>query len=51
MHLMPWKTPPDAHVEWPDVAACLPTIEAKLGPPIYRDAQLAVFDLKNRRSP
>jgi hypothetical protein len=51
MHLVPWKTPPDANVEWPDVAACLPTIEAKLGAPTYRDAQIAVFDLRNRRSP
>jgi len=46
MHLAPWKTPPDAEVEWPDVLACLPAIEAKLGPAVYRDEQIAVFDLK-----
>jgi hypothetical protein len=48
MHLAPWKTPPDAEVEWPDVPACLPVIEAKLGKPIYRDAQIVVFDLKRK---
>jgi hypothetical protein len=49
MHLSAWKTPPDAEVEWPDVAACLPAIEAKLGTPVYRDAQIVVFDLKTKR--
>jgi hypothetical protein len=46
MHLVPWKTPPDAEVEWPDVQACLPAIEAKLGTPVYRDGQIVVFALK-----
>ncbi|MDQ2961879.1 MAG: hypothetical protein M3R31_01790 [Pseudomonadota bacterium] len=50
MHLAPWKTPPDAEVEWPDVTACLPEIEAKLGTPVYRDGQIVVFDLKANRS-
>ena len=50
MHLKPWKTPPDAEVEWPDVAACLPGIAAKLGVPVYRDDNLAVFDLSRRAS-
>jgi len=50
MHVKPWKTPPDAELEWPDVEACLPAIEAKLGPPVYRDAQIVVFDLKRDRS-
>ena len=48
MHLSPWKTPPDASVEWPDVAACLPTIESALGQPVYRDAQIVVFDLRRK---
>jgi hypothetical protein len=47
MHLVPWKTPPDAEVEWPDVQACLPAIEAKLGAPVYRDVQIVVFALKH----
>ena len=51
MHLVPWKAPADAEVEWPDVAACLPKIEAKLGPPVYRDGRIVVFDLKKKRSP
>jgi hypothetical protein len=51
LHLVPWKTPPYENVEWPDVAACLPAIEAKLGPPVLRDAQMVVFDLKSKRSP
>jgi hypothetical protein len=46
MHLVPWKTPPDAQLEWPDVEACLPSIEKKLGTPIYRDGQIVVFALK-----
>jgi len=46
MHLKPWKTPPDAEIDWPDVPACLPAIEAKLGAPVYRDGQIVVFDLK-----
>jgi hypothetical protein len=50
MHLKAWKTPPDAEVEWPDVAACLPAIEAKFGTPVYRDEQIVVFDLKGDRS-
>jgi hypothetical protein len=49
MHLKAWKTPPDAQVEWPDVAGCLPTIEAKLGAPVYRDDQIVVFGLKGPR--
>jgi len=46
MHLKAWKTPPDAEVDWPDVAACLTSIEAKLGAPVYRDDQIVVFALK-----
>lgn len=46
MHVKAWKTPPDASVEWPDVAACLPKIAATLGAPIYRDEAIVVFDLK-----
>jgi hypothetical protein len=45
MHRSAWKTPPDASVEWPDVDACLPRIEARLGAPVYRDEQIVVFDL------
>jgi hypothetical protein len=46
VHLRAWKLPPDAGVEWPDMVACLPAIEARLGPPRFRDDQIVVFDLK-----
>jgi hypothetical protein len=46
MHVVPWKTPPDATVDWPDVEACLPTIRARLGEPIYRDDRIVVFGLR-----
>ncbi|HET9751295.1 MAG TPA: hypothetical protein VFS06_18530 [Casimicrobiaceae bacterium] len=45
MHRSAWKTPPDASIEWPDVDACLPRIEARLGAPVYRDDRIVVFDL------
>ncbi|HEY3564896.1 MAG TPA: hypothetical protein VGL96_07815 [Casimicrobiaceae bacterium] len=48
MHRSAWKTPPDASVEWPDVDACLPRIEARLGAPVYRDERIVVFDLAAR---
>ena len=51
MHLAPWSTPPDAKVPWPDVAACLPGIEAALGPPFYRDDRIVVFALPDDRRP
>jgi hypothetical protein len=46
MHRKPWRTPPDAHVDWPDVDACLPKIAARLGAPAYRDDAIVVFDLR-----
>jgi len=45
MHLTPWSTPPGADVPWPDVAKCLPMIEAALGAPFYRDERVVVFAL------
>jgi len=45
MHMKPWSTPPGADVPWPDVARCLPAIEAALGPAIYRDDRMVVFAL------
>jgi hypothetical protein len=43
----PWTIPPDDRdrIEWPDMGACLPTIRAALGAPLYRDAQIIVFGL------
>jgi len=45
VHLHPWKTPPDAEVEWPDMQACLPAIEAALGKPISIADGLVVYAL------
>ena len=50
MHRTAWKTPPDASVEWPDVDACLPAIEARLGTPVYRDDRIVVFGLGGARA-
>lgn len=48
MHVVPWKTPPDATVDWPDVEACLPKIQASLGESVYRDDRIVVFALHGR---
>lgn len=46
----PWTIPPGDRdrIEWPDMQACLPKIEAALGKPIYHDAQILVFALPGR---
>jgi hypothetical protein len=49
LHPRPWKTPPDADVEWPHIAPCVAAAEAAFGPPVYRDADLIVFALKPER--
>jgi len=46
IHIAPWKTPPDATVEWPDMTQCLPAIESALGSPVYRDEGMVVFPLR-----
>jgi len=46
VHLQPWKTPPDADVEWPDMARCLPQIDARFGPPVDTRDGLLVYRLK-----
>jgi len=51
MHVRPWRMENDIKLDWPDVAACLPSIESALGPPVYRDDQMVVFDLKRRGLP
>jgi hypothetical protein len=45
MHRKPWLT---AQEDWPDIDACLPTIEAKLGAPAYDDGDIAVFALTEK---
>ena len=46
VHLVPWSVPPGEKVPWPDIARCLPDVEAKLGPPVFRDERIAVFALR-----
>ena len=50
LHPDPWKTPPDAEIEWPDVARVRSAAaKAAFGPPVYRDDELVVFALKPER--
>jgi len=46
VHLKPWKTPPEEEIEWPDMPACLPQIEARYGAPVWRDDGMRVYRLK-----
>jgi hypothetical protein len=48
VHLRPWKTPPDAEVEWPDMRACLPRITERLGAPMIANDDLVVYRLRLR---
>ena len=45
LHRKAWPKP---HEDWPDVDACLPTIEAKLGAPIVDDGDIVVFALSDK---
>ncbi|MBS0486208.1 MAG: hypothetical protein JSS13_02610 [Proteobacteria bacterium] len=44
VHLRPWLRPLPAAF-WPDMADCLPQIEARMGKPVYKDADIEVFAL------
>ncbi len=48
LHVKPWSVPPGEPVPWPDVARCLPEVEAKLGAPVFRDDRIVVFALRSR---
>ncbi|MCC7326602.1 MAG: hypothetical protein IT521_07340 [Burkholderiales bacterium] len=50
MHVLPWSAPAGDSARWPDVARCLPAIEAALGPPVFRDEQIVVFKLPRKNS-
>jgi hypothetical protein len=45
IHVRPASTAADLGTTWPDMKACLPAIEAKLGAPASRDDQIVVFAL------
>jgi hypothetical protein len=51
----PWTLPPAPAfpwpVPWPDMEACIATVRARLGPPVYSDAGLAVFALASPAQP
>ena len=47
LHLHAWTIPQGTAIEWPDVAACLPLIEQRLGQALFADDQLVVFRLKH----
>lgn len=46
VHVKPWKTPPDEQIEWPDMTACMPQIEARYGAPVWRGDGMVVYALK-----
>jgi hypothetical protein len=45
VRLKPGETATDPGPLWPDISACLPAIDAKLGPARYRDDQVVVYSL------
>lgn len=48
LRLTPWSVPPGLEQGWPDMEACAAKVTARLGAPVYRDAQIAVFKLSNK---
>ncbi|MCW5578276.1 MAG: hypothetical protein KIS89_06520 [Dokdonella sp.] len=50
LRMQPWTLPYGAKfpwpVPWPDMAACAARVEARLGAPVHRDAQVTVFALR-----
>jgi hypothetical protein len=46
IHKTPWTIAPGVPpTAWPDMATCLPVIEARLGAPVFVDDQISVFAL------
>jgi hypothetical protein len=48
LRLTPWSVPPGLEQRWPDMEACATKVTAKLGAPVYRDAQIVVFSLPKK---
>jgi hypothetical protein len=46
LRMQPWTLPTGIERPWPDMAACVAKVAARLGEPTYRDAQIAVFTLR-----
>jgi hypothetical protein len=48
LRLHPWSVPPGIDEPWPDMSACAAKVSARLGEPVYRDAQIVVFALAKK---
>jgi hypothetical protein len=48
LRLTPWSVPPRLEQGWPDMQACAAKVSARLGEPVYRDAQIVVFKLAKK---
>ena len=48
LRLKPWSVPPGLEQGWPDMEACAAKVSAKLGEPVYRDAEIVVFALPRK---
>lgn len=51
LQMRPWSTPPGEDVPWPDMARCMPAIEAALGAPVFVDSRIVVFALRKGDAP
>jgi hypothetical protein len=51
LRLYAWSVPPGVAQSWPDMAACVGKVSARLGSPVYRDAQLVVYALARAKKP
>ncbi len=49
LHMQPWTPIPPYRLRWPDMQQCLAKVTAALGRPVYRDAQIAAFNLRRPR--
>ncbi len=53
LRMQPWTLPAGRKfpwpVPWPDMPACAAKVEARLGAPVYQDAQIRVFALRPAR--
>jgi hypothetical protein len=47
VHERAWPKPEKPPPQWPDMASCLPKIEAHFGAPVYRDEDIEVFALSS----
>jgi uncharacterized membrane protein len=48
LRLHAWSVPPGLAQAWPDMGACEAAVTAELGAPVYRDDEIAVFQLAKK---